>query len=66
MAAPLRTDIALVANLSPVPSMHWAAPSLVLAPLPGMSCAWPLQIAAITQKTYRNIVIVKKNQSFKK
>lgn len=66
MAAPLRTDIALVANLSPVPSMHWAAPSLVLAPLPGMRCVWPLQIAAITQKTHRNIVTIKKNQSFKK
>lgn len=38
MAAPLRTDIALVADLSPVPSGHWAAPRLILAPLPGIRC----------------------------
>lgn len=61
---PLRTDIALVADLSPVSSIHWAIPSLVLAP--GIRCVWPLQIAALTHKTHRNIVIIKKNQSFKK
>lgn len=62
MAEPLRTDIALVT----APSVHWATPRLVLAPLPGIRCVWPLQIAALTHKTQRNIVIIKKNQSFKK